>query len=160
MSSISRHDKDCNAVDVVPGSQTTDPTLTNVDMADPTVQTKFRNDVNPPRTKHVRLRWMSTAPTSTLRNGIITTAYPVLETKATGWTSCYPANWSQNWTWNLVHDLRQNTNHQQVLVGYSTHHGILLDVHEESLFWNLVENLLVSRQPESLFSFLFTLPGH
>ena len=81
MSSISHHDNDCNAGDVVPGPQTTDPTLTNVDMADPTAQTTVCNDVNPPRTKHACFRWMSTAPTLTLRNVIIITAYPVLETK-------------------------------------------------------------------------------
>ena len=81
MSSISRHDKDCNAVDVVPGSQTTDPTLTNVDAADAMEQTTALNNPNPSRTKQVCLRWMSTTPVAILRNGVITTVYPVLENR-------------------------------------------------------------------------------
>ena len=78
MSSISRHDNDRNAGDVVPGPQTTDPTLTNVDMADPTVQTTALNNKNSSITKQFRLRWMSTAPVArTLGNGVTTVVYPV-----------------------------------------------------------------------------------
>jgi hypothetical protein len=75
MSSLSRHnDNDCNAGEVVPGAQTTDPTLTIVDMADPTVQATVLKHPNPlMRSKQICLWWISTAPmTKTLGKGIIT----------------------------------------------------------------------------------------
>ncbi len=55
---------------------------------------------------------------------------------------------------------RQNTNLQQVLVGYPTQRGILLDIQEESLFGNLFKITPFSSQPGSLISdFHVNFPG-
>ena len=129
MSCLSRHDNDCNTGDVVPVPQTTDPTLTNVDMADPTVQTTVLNHPPPPRSKQIRLRWMSTAPMA----------------KTLG-------KQARNCTQTLVLHLQRNTYHQQVLDSYATYFGISLNFQEESLFSNVVESSPVSCQPGSLIS--------
>jgi hypothetical protein len=129
MSSLCRHDNDCNTGDVVPVPQTTDPTLTNVDMADPTVQTTVLNHPPPPRSKQIRLRWMSTAPMA----------------KTLG-------KQARNCTQTLVLHLQRSTYHQQVLDSYATHFGISLNFQKESLFSNLVESSPVSCQPGSLIS--------
>jgi len=56
MSSLSDHDDDCNTGDVAPKLPTTFQIIyTNIDTANPMVETTVLNNPNPPRTTHQQL---------------------------------------------------------------------------------------------------------
>ena len=82
MSTLARHDDECNAGDMAAAPEPTSRPLTNVNTADAAVETRTLVAENPPRKKVRRLRWTTLAPNLThTNNGAAKKSYPVLHDK-------------------------------------------------------------------------------